>query len=320
MMRSTTCCRASRCMRRIESGEIEIAPLAFMRGRTLANAFVILDEAQNTTPVQMKMFLTRLGENARMAVTGDLSQVDLPKGTRSGPHATRSTPSPASRAWRWWSSPTPMWCAIPWSRASSPPMTVATAAPRRAARKTMSKAMAARSAPIPRLDAVAWRSTSPCRCHAVAQGAGRCRAARRGWPRARRWRGAALRRRGGGRSCRCVLGDDRLVRDAQPALARHATRRPTCCPSPAASRRAGPRRCSSAMSCSPTRRWRARRQSRASRSPTTSPISSRTACCISLGFDHEDDAEARRMEALERRMLAELGVADPYREREGADG
>jgi phosphate starvation-inducible PhoH-like protein len=71
-------------MRRIESGEIEIAPLAFMRGRTLANAYVILDEAQNTTPVQMKMFLTRLGENARMAVTGDLSQIDLPHGTRSG--------------------------------------------------------------------------------------------------------------------------------------------------------------------------------------------------------------------------------------------
>jgi phosphate starvation-inducible PhoH-like protein len=71
-------------VRRMESGEIEIAPLAFMRGRTLANAYVILDEAQNTTPVQMKMFLTRLGENARMAVTGDLSQVDLPRGTRSG--------------------------------------------------------------------------------------------------------------------------------------------------------------------------------------------------------------------------------------------
>jgi len=71
-------------VRRIENGEIEIAPLAFMRGRTLSNAYVILDEAQNTTPVQMKMFLTRLGENARMAVTGDLSQVDLPRGTRSG--------------------------------------------------------------------------------------------------------------------------------------------------------------------------------------------------------------------------------------------
>jgi phosphate starvation-inducible PhoH-like protein len=71
-------------LKRIASGEIEIAPLAFMRGRTLANAFAILDEAQNTTPVQMKMFLTRLGENSRMVVTGDLSQVDLPPGTRSG--------------------------------------------------------------------------------------------------------------------------------------------------------------------------------------------------------------------------------------------
>jgi phosphate starvation-inducible protein PhoH and related proteins len=71
-------------MKRLAAGEIEIAPLAFMRGRTLANAFVILDEAQNTSPVQMKMFLTRLGENSRMAVTGDLSQVDLPPRTRSG--------------------------------------------------------------------------------------------------------------------------------------------------------------------------------------------------------------------------------------------
>jgi phosphate starvation-inducible PhoH-like protein len=71
-------------IKKLETGEIEVAPLAFMRGRTLSNAFVILDEAQNATSVQMKMFLTRLGENARMVVTGDLSQVDLPKGTRSG--------------------------------------------------------------------------------------------------------------------------------------------------------------------------------------------------------------------------------------------
>jgi len=70
--------------KRLETGEIEIAPLAFMRGRTLANAFIILDEAQNTTPTQMKMFLTRLGENSRMVVTGDLSQVDLPRGQPSG--------------------------------------------------------------------------------------------------------------------------------------------------------------------------------------------------------------------------------------------
>ena len=62
----------------------EVAPLAFMRGRTLSNAFVILDEAQNTSPVQMKMFLTRMGENSRMAVTGDMTQVDLPRGQPSG--------------------------------------------------------------------------------------------------------------------------------------------------------------------------------------------------------------------------------------------
>jgi phosphate starvation-inducible PhoH-like protein len=70
--------------RDLESGIIEIAPLAFMRGRTLANAFVILDEAQNTTSMQMKMFLTRLGENSKMAVTGDPSQIDLPPGMTSG--------------------------------------------------------------------------------------------------------------------------------------------------------------------------------------------------------------------------------------------
>ncbi len=70
--------------KKLALGEIEIAPLAFMRGRTLSNAFVILDEAQNTTPMQMKMFLTRLGENSRMVVNGDLSQVDLPRGVVSG--------------------------------------------------------------------------------------------------------------------------------------------------------------------------------------------------------------------------------------------
>ena len=68
----------------ITSGVIEVAPLAFMRGRTLANAVVILDEAQNTTSMQMKMFLTRLGENSKMIVTGDPTQIDLPRGEKSG--------------------------------------------------------------------------------------------------------------------------------------------------------------------------------------------------------------------------------------------
>lgn len=70
--------------RALQTGEIEIAPLAFMRGRTLSNAAIILDEAQNTTSMQMKMFLTRLGENSHMIITGDPSQIDLPSGQTSG--------------------------------------------------------------------------------------------------------------------------------------------------------------------------------------------------------------------------------------------
>jgi phosphate starvation-inducible PhoH-like protein len=68
----------------IERGTIEIAPLAYMRGRTLDDAFVILDEAQNTTNAQMKMFLTRLGFGSKMVINGDRTQIDLPKGTVSG--------------------------------------------------------------------------------------------------------------------------------------------------------------------------------------------------------------------------------------------
>ena len=70
--------------RLVERGTLEVAPLAFMRGRTLGDAFIILDEAQNTTPEQMKMFLTRLGASSRCIVTGDISQIDLPKGRKSG--------------------------------------------------------------------------------------------------------------------------------------------------------------------------------------------------------------------------------------------
>ena len=73
-----------RVQKAFERNTLEIAPLAFMRGRTLNNAFVILDEAQNTTPEQMKMFLTRIGFGARAVVTGDVSQIDLPKGQLSG--------------------------------------------------------------------------------------------------------------------------------------------------------------------------------------------------------------------------------------------
>jgi phosphate starvation-inducible PhoH-like protein len=75
---------ADKLTRHMENGEIEVAPLAFMRGRTFSNSFVILDEAQNTTPTQMKMFLTRMGQGSRMVITGDLSQTDLPKDVKSG--------------------------------------------------------------------------------------------------------------------------------------------------------------------------------------------------------------------------------------------
>lgn len=75
---------ADQAARKIAAGDIEIAPLAFMRGRTLSNAFVLVDEAQNTTPMQMKMLLTRLGDDSRMVINGDLTQIDLPEGQASG--------------------------------------------------------------------------------------------------------------------------------------------------------------------------------------------------------------------------------------------
>ncbi|MCQ2603057.1 MAG: PhoH family protein, partial [Clostridia bacterium] len=71
-------------LKNIERGTIEIAPLAYMRGRTLSNSFIILDEAQNTTKEQMKMFLTRMGENSKIVVTGDITQIDLPRHIESG--------------------------------------------------------------------------------------------------------------------------------------------------------------------------------------------------------------------------------------------
>ncbi|RYZ31995.1 MAG: PhoH family protein, partial [Myxococcaceae bacterium] len=74
----------------VEQGVVEVAPLAFMRGRTLNDAFVILDEAQNTTVEQMKMFLTRLGYNSKAVITGDVTQVDLPTGKMSGLHHART--------------------------------------------------------------------------------------------------------------------------------------------------------------------------------------------------------------------------------------
>ena len=107
--------------RRIASGEIEIAPIAFMRGRTLSDAFIILDEAQNTTPQQMKMFLTRFGMRSRMVICGDPKQTDLPD--RARPASTmRSASSKASRRSRWSASAPATSSATRSSAGSSKPM------------------------------------------------------------------------------------------------------------------------------------------------------------------------------------------------------
>ena len=111
---------ADQVLRRMTNGEIEVAPLAFMRGRTLAHAYVILDEAQNTSAVQMKMVLTRMGEGTRMVITGDLTQVDLPAGVRSGLRdALETLEGVRALASCGWTSAT--WCATRWWRASSMP-------------------------------------------------------------------------------------------------------------------------------------------------------------------------------------------------------
>ncbi len=112
-----------RVTKAFEKGTLEIAPLAFMRGRTLNHAFVILDEAQNTTPEQMKMFLTRIGFGSKAVVTGDVSQIDLPQGHGQRPDRGRARAARASRASPSRASPRPTWCAIRWWRASSRPTT-----------------------------------------------------------------------------------------------------------------------------------------------------------------------------------------------------
>ncbi len=113
--------------RMLERGMIEVAPLAFMRGRTLNDAFVILDEAQNTTPEQMKMFLTRIGYNSRAVITGDITQTDLPQVDRFRVCARRSTCSPESTGSASSTSTNATSCATRWCRRSSLP-TIATRA------------------------------------------------------------------------------------------------------------------------------------------------------------------------------------------------
>jgi phosphate starvation-inducible PhoH-like protein len=112
---------ADRVTSHMERGVIEVAPLAFMRGRTLNDSFIILDEAQNTSPEQMQMFLTRLGFNSTMVVTGDITQIDLPDGQRSGSsscgRSCAASPTSTSST-----SPARTSCGTSWCSRSSPPM------------------------------------------------------------------------------------------------------------------------------------------------------------------------------------------------------
>ena len=115
---------AERVDRLLERGTIEVAPIAFMRGRTLNDAFVILDEAQNTTSEQMKMFLTRLGFGSKAVITGDITQIDLPTGRVSGLvealRVVRARRGDLDRS----TSTTPTSCATSWSSRSSRPTPV----------------------------------------------------------------------------------------------------------------------------------------------------------------------------------------------------
>ena len=112
---------SERLTEHLERGTIEVAPLAYMRGRTLNDSLIILDEAQNTTPEQMKMFLTRLGFGAKMIVTGDITQIDLPRGPAFGPGERGATCSPRSPTSRSSISTARTWCGTSWCRTSSRP-------------------------------------------------------------------------------------------------------------------------------------------------------------------------------------------------------
>ena len=278
--------------RRIASGEIEIAPLAFMRGRTLNDAFIILDEAQNTTPLQMKMFLTRFGMRSRMVICGDPHQVDLPDPTQV---RTRRRGRPAremSKASRSSASPPPTSSATRSSAASSRPM-------RAAARMMLEVAIEADEE---------WDSS-------------------RSWDAAR-----PQRRRSGDRrerlpaACRRsdrpveisvrLTGDDEVRALNADGAAR--TSRPTSCPS----RWRKPTICTTQML--PDHELLlgdivlARGVCEAEAADKGMSVEQHAAHLIVhgtlhlLGYDHLDDAEAADMEAREVRALARLGIANPY--------
>ncbi len=268
-----------RVARLIERNVIEIAPLAFMRGRTLNEAFIILDEAQNTTVEQIKMFLTRIGFGSRAVVTGDITQTDLPAHRQSGlRHALEVLDGVAGIAVTRFSARDvvrhPLVQRIVEAYEREPD----------ARERQMTLDVAAALSHAPALGTRARR---------------RCAA------------GRALRRaRSDGELGIRVVGAAREPR-AEPALPWQARRRPTCFPFRAAPvLRGADRMIGDIVVCAPLLAREAREQGKALRAHWAHMVIHGTLHL--LGFDHQRATDARRMEGRERALLARLGFADPY--------
>ena len=283
----------------MQGGEIEIAPLAFMRGRTLANAVVILDEAQNTTSMQMKMFLTRLGENSRMIVTGDPSQVDLPYGQVSGlAEATRLLANVEGIA------------QVTFTAQDVVRHELVGRIVEAYDKAALASARDAQAVTDPAEDTVCVEADGLALEIGVAPGAAALDAKlpqrhRVGDRRRQPGRRAGARRghRGGGRR--------RAHPRAQQALARASTSRPTCCRSPPRIPSRGPARTLGDIAISYETAAREAAAEDKSFADHIAHLSVHGFLHL-LGYDHESDDDAEEMEGLERAILARIGVSDPY--------
>ena len=284
--------------RAMQTGEIEIAPLAFMRGRTLSNAVVILDEAQNTTSMQMKMFLTRLGENSRMIVTGDPSQIDLPSGQTSGlAEAMRLLADVEGVGHVTFTADDVVRHELVARIVEAYDKADATLA--RARGLANERRIEPRAASI---DVIVECGRSGTRPH----GASTVRAAVSRCGRCRRRRHAAS-----GRAAHRALTDDAGDPRAQRATGAASTSRPTCCRFPAAAARG--RRTSLGDIVDRLRDHRARGASpKASRSPHHLAHLAVHGFLHLLGYDHDNDARRRaRWSGSSARILAAARCADP---------
>jgi ssRNA-specific RNase YbeY (16S rRNA maturation enzyme) len=255
-----------------EKQNIEIAPLAYMRGRTLNHAFIILDEAQNTTPEQMKMFLTRIGIGARAVVTGDVTQIDLPRGQKSGlVEARRILKDVRGLAFTDFD-----------------------------ASDVVRHPLVARIVDAYEKHEAIARRLPELRLSVQYPGAA---AARRRRPQVRRWVRASCAAAGRSRRAlrRCAEGR-RLNRDYRGKdYATNVLTFPY---------ETGERICGDLVLCRAVVEREAREQGK-TRKPTT-PTWSCMVCCICRATTTRPAADARRMEALEREDLSALGYADPY--------